>query len=267
MRSLELHEGLERAAHRAILRRLFYLFVAFLPLLTLACASSEKKPSLSDAQLLRQGEEALDDRKYEKAETLLKQFLSEYPASEWAPRAQLSLGRAYYQDEKYVEAKGEFQKFLDLHPKHQSADEAHFYLGLTYFAETDTVDRDQASTQRALTEFQTLLKEAPDSRYAKEAKEKIKMCQEKLSGHECFVGRYYFRKGNYQAAIGRFKSLLSRYPGTPVDEESLYYLGESLYRLKEPGEAARVFLLLLERYPDSEHKEEVRIRLAGIEGF
>ncbi len=249
------------------MRKLFYLFLAFLPLLTLACASSEKKPSLSDAELLRQAEEALDDRKYEKAETLLKQFQSEYPASEWAPRAQLNLGRAYYQDEKYVEAKGEFQKFLDLHPKHLSADEAHFYLGLTYFAEIDTVDRDQAPTQRALTEFQGLLKEAPDSRYAREAKEKIKICQEKLAGYEFFVGRYYFRKGNYQSAIGRFKYLLSRCPGTPVDEESLYYLAESLYRLQEPGEAARVFLLLLEKYPDSEHKGEVRTRLAAIEGL
>jgi len=249
------------------MKKLCLLFLAFVSLLTLACASSDKKPSLSDAQLLRQAEEALDDRKYERAETLLKQLLSEYPASEWAPRAQVNLGRAYYQDEKYVEAKGEFQKFLDLHPKHQSAAEAHFYLGLTYLAEVDTVDRDQAPTQRALAEFQTLFKEAPDSRYAKEAKEKIKICQEKIAGHEFFVGRYYFRKGNYQAAIGRFKYLLSHYPGTPVDEESLYYLAESLYRLEERGEAARVFLLLLERYPDSEHKGEVRTRLATIEGF
>jgi outer membrane protein assembly factor BamD len=236
-------------------------------LLLFSCASPPKKPALSDAQLLKQAEEALEDREYEQAETLLKRFLSEYPASEWAPRAQLDLGKTYFQDKKYVEAKAEYQKFLDLHPKHQLADEAHFYLGLTHFAEIDTVDRDQAPTQRALTEFQTMLQEAPDSRYAKEAREKIRICQEKLAGHEFFIGHFYFRKGRYQAAVGRFKYLQSHYPGTPVDERTLYYLGESLYRLQEPAEAARVLVLLLERYPNTEYKLEVRSRLVAIEGF
>jgi len=249
------------------MKKLCLLFLAVVPLLALACASSEKKPALSDAELLREAEEALDDREYEEAQSLLKRFLSEYPASEWAPRAQLDLGRAYYQDEKYIEAKAEFQKFLDLHPKHQSAEEAHFYLGLTHFADVDTVDRDQAAAQRAMAEFQILLKEAPDSRYAREAKEKIKICQEMLAGHEFFVGRFYFRKGSYRAAIARFRHSMSHYPGTPVEEKTLYYLGESLYRLNAPEDAVRIFLLLLERYPDSEYKGEVRTRLAAIKGY
>jgi outer membrane protein assembly factor BamD len=250
------------------MRRLIPLFFLLVSLFfLLSCAGSEKKPVLSDVQLLQQAEEALSDRDFEKAVTLLKRLLSEYPASEWAPRAQLDLGKAYYQDEKYVEAKAEYQKFLDLHPKHESADEAHFFLGLCYFAETDTVDRDQSVTQRALTEFQSVIREAPDSRYAKESKEKIRSCQEDLAGHEFFVGRFYFRKGRYQAAIGRFRYLLSHYPGTPVDERTLYYLGESLYQLKEAVEAARVFVLLLARYPDSEYKPDVRARLAALEGY
>jgi TolA-binding protein len=52
-----------------------------------------------------------------------------------------------------------------------------------------------------------------------------------------------------------------------VEEKMLYYLGESLYRLQEPEDAARIFLLLLERYPDSEYKGEVRTRLAAIKGY
>lgn len=232
--------------------------------LLFACAGSDKKPVLSDAQLLQQAEEALAAKKYEKAEGLLKKLMAEYPASDWIPRARLDLGRAYYEDEKYPEAKAEYQKFLDLHPRHQLIDEAHYYLGLSYFAEISTVDRDQSSTQRALAEFQALLKEAPDSRYASEAREKIKLCQEKLAGHELFVGRFYFRKGKYNAACGRLRYLLSHYPGTSVEEDALYYLGESYYRLKEKEKATYTFLALLERYPDSDYASEVRVRLAEL---
>lgn len=250
------------------MKRVSLLFLAFVFLLLLpSCKGPEKKTGLSDAQLLQQAEEALSAKKHEKAVTLLKQLQSEYPASEWAPRAQLDLGRAYYEDEKYIEAKAEFQKFLDLHPKHELAEEAHYYLALTYFAEIEIIDRDQTPAQRALTEFQTALKEAPDSRHAEEAKGNIKICQEKLADHEFFIGRFYFRKGKYAAAVGRFRYLMSRYPGTPVEEKTLYYLGESLYRLEEPEDAARVFLLLLERYPDSEYRGDARARLAAIEGY
>lgn len=238
--------------------------LGFLLLLS-SCAGSEKKVALSDAQILQQAEEALAAKKYQKAQDLLRRMMSEYPASEWIPRARLALGRAYYEDKKYLEAKAEYQKFLDLHPRHQLVDEAHYYLGLTHFVEISSIDRDQSPAQRALTEFQTVLKEAPDSRYASEAKEKIKICQDKLAGHEFFVGRFYFRKGKYEAASGRFKYLLSHYPGTNLEEKTLYYLGESFYRLKEQEDAASTFLQLLERYPSSGYAAQVRNRIMSMQ--
>ncbi|MDH7499891.1 MAG: outer membrane protein assembly factor BamD [candidate division NC10 bacterium] len=233
-------------------------------LLLCSCFGPEKKPVLSDAQLLQQAEEALAAKKYEKAQELLKKLMAEYPASEWIPRAQLVLARSYYEQKKYPEAKAEYQKFLDLHPRHRMVDEAHYYLGLAHFAEISTIDRDQSPARRALAEFQALLREAPDSRYAPEAQEKIKVCQEKLAGHEFFVGHFYFRRGKYHAACGRFKYLLSHYPETRSEEKALYYLGESYFRLQDKEEATRTFLRLLERYPDSDYLSEVRLRLAQM---
>lgn len=231
-----------------------------------SCAGPEKKAVLSDAQILQQAEEALAAKKYQEAQDLLKRLMSEYPASEWIPRAQLGLGRAYYEDKKYLEAKAEYQKFLDLHPQNPYADEAHYYLGLTHFAEIASVDRDQSPAQRAASEFRTVLKDAPDSRYAAPAKEKLKVCEDRLAGHEFFIGRFYFRKGKYQAASGRFKYLLSHYPETAMEEKALYYLGKSLYRLEESEEANRAFLQLLQKYPNSEHAAEVQRHLAEAEG-
>ena len=229
-----------------------------------SCASSEKKAVPSDAQMLLQAEELLAAKKYEKAQTLLKELMSQYPASDWIPRAQLDLGRAYYEDKKYLEAKAEYQKFLELHPQHQRVDEAHYYLGLTHDAEFRSVDRDSSPVQRALMEFQTVLKEAPDSRYAPEAKEKSNICRQRLAAHEFFVGRFYFRKGKYDAALGRFKYLVSHYPESEVEEETLYYQGESLYRLEDSEGAGSAFLQLVERFPNSEYVSKARRRLAEL---
>ena len=159
-----------------------------------SCASSEKKAVPSDAQMLLQAEELLAAKKYEKAQTLLKELMSQYPASDWIPRAQLDLGRAYYEDKKYLEAKAEYQKFLELHPQHQRVDEAHYYLGLTHDAEFRSVDRDSSPVQRALMEFQTVLKEAPDSRYAPEAKEKSKYLPTETGGTRVLCGKILLPK-------------------------------------------------------------------------
>jgi len=239
--------------------------IAVLAFLICSCAGAAKKPVATDAELLQQAEEALAAKKYEKAEALLKKLMVEYPASDLVPRARLALGRVYYLAKKYPEAKAEIQKFLDLHPKHERSDEAHYYLGLVEFSEISSVDRDQSPARRALTEFETVLREAPDSRFAADAREKIEVCQEKLAGHELFVGRFYFRRGKYQAAVARFRYLLSHYPEGRSGEEALYYLGESYYRLKRMEEAKSAFRRLLEQYPDSRRLPDARRRLAELE--
>lgn len=243
------------------------LLISGAALLLFACSGAEKKVTQSDAELLQQGEEALAKKDYEKAQTLFKQLMSQYPASEWIPRAQLNLARAYYEDEKYVEAKAEYQKFLDLHPRHPQADEAHYYLGLTHFAELNSKDRDPMTAQRAVTEFQTVLRDAPDSRFAADAKERIGVCQLRMAEHEYFVGRFYFRKGKYRAASWRFQYLISHYPGTRMEEKALYYLGESLYKLKEGEAAGSAFQQLMDRFPNTEYGGKVRGRLEAIKSL
>jgi len=233
-------------------------------LLLSSCASSEKKAVASDAEMLLQAEELLAAGKHEKAQILLKELMSQYPASDWMPRAQLDLARAYYEDKKYLEAKAEYQKFLDLHPQHQRVDEARYYLGLTHEAEFQTADRDPSPVQRALTEFEMVLKEAPDSQYAPEAKEKTTICRQRLAAHEFFVGKYYFQKGKYDAALGRFKYVFSHYPESEVEEKTLYYRAECLYRLEDQEGAGAAFLQLLEKFPNSEYRTKATRRLAEL---
>lgn len=226
------------------------------------CASTPKKePVRSDKEIYQEAERKLERKKYEQAREDLGKILTQYPESDLAPLAKLSIARAYYRERKYEEARTEYLKFLDLHPQHERADEVHYFLGLTYFDQINSVDRDQSSTQKALDHFQTLTDAMPDSPYAQEAARKSEICRKKLAEKELYVGTFYFNRGRYEAALHRFKVVLGKYPGLGLDDQALYYVGESLWRLDQKERAKEAFQHLLQEHPDSRFAYEAGKRL------
>jgi len=205
----------------------------------------------SDQDLLRSAEANIQSRRYDQARKDAQQLLNQYPESDLQAAARLAAGRAFYLEKKYDEAKAEFQRFLELYPQNDRVDEAHYYLGMSYFRQTDTPDRDQTFAKKALDEFNIILTQMPDSQFAGDAREKRLICRRKLAEHEMVVGQFYFDRDQYNAAAGRFTALLTEYPDTGVDDQALYYLGESLWRLEQRDAARRSFQRLVEEYSQS----------------
>ena len=77
-------------------------------------------------------------------------------------------------------------------------------------------------------------------------------CRRQLAQRELYVGKFYFNRGAYNAAIKRFETILKEYPGSEYDDQALYYLGESLWELEQKGAARAAFERLLSQFPDSE---------------
>ena len=180
------------------------------------------------------------------------------------PKVILKRAEAYYEKGDYIEAIGEYQHFIDLHPFHEWADYALFKLGISYFQQMRTIDRDPEPVQKALQTFQKLLSVYPQTKYAEDAKKKIKVCREALVKHQLYVGRFYFKKAAYPAAIVRFRQLLETYTDLPQTEEALYYLGLSYYYQGEADEALSRLEELLDRYPETLHRKETQQLLARI---
>jgi len=205
----------------------------------------------SDQDLLRAAEANIQSRRYDQARKDAQQLLNQYPDSDLQAAARLTAGRAFYLEKKYDEAKAEFQRFLELYPQNERVDEAHYYMAMSYFRQADTADRDQTFTKKALEEFNLILTQMPDSQYAGDSREKRQICRRKLAEHELYVGKFYFEREQYSAAAGRFSALLAEYPDTGVDDQALYYLGESLWSLEQRDPARRAFLRLVEDYSQS----------------
>jgi outer membrane protein assembly factor BamD len=215
--------------------------------------SRRDEPSAgSDQELLSRAESALTRKKGDEGRKNLQRLINQFPESELVPMARLNLGRSYFNEKRYEEARAEYQRFLELFPQHERLDEARYYIGLSYFQQMEKTDRDQSLAKKAIAEFQTLTNESRDSQYAPDARAKLAKCRRQLAEKELYIGKFYFNRGSYGAAIKRFETLLKDYSGSGYDDEALYYLGESLWVLEQKAAARTTFERLISQYPDSD---------------
>ena len=215
----------------------------------------------SDQELMRSAEGQLQRGRYEDARKDLQRLMNQYPDSDLVTSARLGTARALYQEKKYDEARAEYQRFLELHPQHERADEAHYYLGMAYVRAADAPDRDQTYTKKGLEEFTLLVRQMPDSQFVPDARQRIVAARRKLAEKDLYVGRFYFDRGSYAAAVGRFKSLLANYDAAGSDDQALYFLGESLWRLEQKDEACAAFQRLVQEHSQSEYAPAAAKRL------
>jgi outer membrane protein assembly factor BamD len=206
----------------------------------------------SDQELVRAAETQMQRGRYEDARKDLQRLMNQYPDSELVAVARLGTAKALYLDKKYDEARTEYQRFLELHPQHDRADEAHYYLGMAYIRGADSPDRDQTATKKGLGELELLIRQMPDSQYVPDARQRIAAARRKLAETEVYVGRFYFDRGHYAAAAGRFERVLADYGAAGLDDQALYFLGESLWRLEQKDQARTAFQRLVHDDPRSE---------------
>lgn len=193
---------------------------------------------------------------FEGAVEAFEEIKSRYSFTTYAPLAELRLADIHFKREEYTEALSEYDSFIKLHPNHKEVPYAIYKMGLSYFNQIGGVDRDTTAPEGALANFETLLSRFPDSEFSKSATEKINSCKDLLSGNELYVGKFYFKKENYEAAIKRFQMALERYPGHGPKEEALLYLGKSYLAEGNEVKGRELLKNLVSAFPDSEEAKE-----------
>ena len=121
---------------------------------------------------------------------------------------------AYQKAGKGPEAVAAARRYLQLHPGTKEAAQAQQIIAASYFDRVSSPSRDQGETKKAIAELETLMRRYPNSEYTEEAKRRIKLRAIRLRRREMSVGRYWQKKGNYLAAVNRFKTVVSDYQQT-----------------------------------------------------
>lgn len=219
-----------------------------------ACGGDEEKPYVEEkvAPLYNGAMNDLQQQDYKTAAKQFDQVELQHPYSVWATKAQLMAGYAYYQANDYDSAVVALDRFIRLHPGNRDIAYAYYLKALCYYERISDVGRDQSFTEDALTTLQDVVRRFPDSKYARDAKLKIDLTRDHLAGKDMAVGRFYLERGDYLAAINRFKTVVEKYQTTTHVPEALHRMVEAYTALGDMHEARRIAAVLGHNYPGSE---------------
>lgn len=239
-----------------------YILVLGLALFLTACGGKGDKAVLTEDQptkpvevLYNEAADALDAEEYRRAARLFEDVERQYPYSKWATKAQLMAAFAAFQDDRYDEAVFAIDRFTELHPGNEDIDYAYYLKALAYYEQISDVARDQAMTERALKAFETLITRFPNSEYTRDSKLKRDLTLDHLAGKEMEIGRYYLNRNQINAAINRFRTVVTKYQTTTHTPEALHRLVEAYLTLGLRTEATRVAAVLGHNYPGSKWYE------------
>jgi outer membrane protein assembly factor BamD len=195
------------------------------------------------------GAKKLDDHHWTEAVDYFDEVERQHPYSEWSRRSILMEAYAYYEANNYDDAISTADRFVQLYPGSPQAAYAFYLKSICYFEQIMDVQRDQGSTQNALSQLRQVTERYPNTDYAEDARLKIDMVNDQLAGKEMSVGRWYLRNNQPLAAAGRFKVVVDKYQTTSHTPEALYRLTETYLTLGLTEEAKRNAAVLGYNFP------------------
>lgn len=254
------------------------LILAASLLFVINCGSKKVPKDMTDEQLYDSAMEEMTgdkggfpwvfkSRDYDSIFAYLKEVQIRYTYSPYATLAELRTGDVFFQRGDFEQAAIEYEEFLKRHPGHREAAYATYRLALSNYKEVRSPDRDPTYTRQALEWFNTFLEKYPDSPLAPDAREKIIKCRNRLAKREIYIGNFYSRRDNYEAAADRYKIVVTDYSDTSRYGEALYLMGRA-YAKSDQYELARQALnRLVQEFPnDNKYHNKASSLLNDIQG-
>jgi outer membrane protein assembly factor BamD len=190
-----------------------------------------------------------------KFEELKSSFPDSPPFTVWA---ELKTGDCHFLKEEYVEAIAAYEEFKKTHPSHEEIPYVQFQIGMSYFNQMRSLDRDQTPTKKALSSFEYLIASHPPGLFTEKAREKVAVCKKRLADHEFYIGNFYYKQGQFEAAASRFEGLLEKFPRLSEEDETLCLLGKSYLELDQWKKAEAALRKVVAEYPKSPHFKEAK---------
>ena len=232
---------------------------------------------------------AMDQMKHnhmDQARIILQTLINTYPDSEYIARAKLAVGDSWYAEggsAALAQAENEYKDFETFFPNMPEAAEAQLKIANIHYRQMEKPDRDFTHAMRAEEEYRNLINQYPDSKLVPEAKDRLREVQEVLAEREFLIGRFYFLRESWAAAIARLQSVVDDYPLYSGADDALFLLGSAYERqidairaskfdevakgkmIKEFGDkAAAAYARIVTRYPATDRAGDARKRLEAL---
>ena len=279
-------------------RRLPVLILLGILAFSAACTNKKVKNPIAavdskqpDKVLFDRAMDALKHNRFDVARLTLQTMINTYPDSEFIARAKLGVADSWYAEggsAALAQAEVEYNDFKTFFPNMPEAAEAQLKIANIHYQQMEKPDRDFTHALRAEQEYRALIMGWPDSKLVPEAKQRLMEVQEVLADREFGIGRFYYLRPAYPAAIARLRSLVDRYPLYSKADEALYLLGQSYeqqiammdrqkfeegspawkaregFRKDATDKAAEAYTRILQRYPAMAWAGDAKDRLEAL---
>lgn len=186
-----------------------------LALLLAGCAAGTMPAVHSEAERLALGRRALDRHEYNIAIELLKSYVTNNAGGAEVDHAIELLGEAYLRLHEWSDAQAQFDRVVRDFPESDSAGAASWHLGEAIWGQSRGPDFDQENTHKALTQWQTYLRDYPGHWANGVARVRVEKARTRLADQYVDHARLYLRNGLNEPARRWFQRTLDEYGDTP----------------------------------------------------
>ena len=202
------------------------IFIMLILATAFGCAHDQEQRK-SAQELFDEAKLLASKNKIEKATETFMEVRTYYPGDELARKSLLATADLNFDEELYDTALESYKEYRLLYPTDLDASYSLYKIGMCYFSQINTFDRDQEETVQAIKTFKDFLRSYPDSPYVSDAQQQLASAKLTLARHYIYIGKFYLKKKNKDAACKRFLEVQRQYPGIGLDEELEALIGKS----------------------------------------
>ncbi len=218
------------------------------------------------------GVDLLKDGAYPEAEKFFERVKTKYPFSKYSALSDLRLADVKFEQKAWAEAIEAYNDFVRLHPTHEEVDYAEYRVGKAFLEDAPgdfalfppAYEKDQRQVERAATALQAFLEKHAASKHAADAKKLLDEARGRLANHEWYVGEFYFKRGKWAGAAGRYEALVEKYPGSRHEAEALLKLAEACVKIDEKHRARTALQKLIVSHPQDPRRPRAEELLAKL---
>lgn len=187
---------------------------------------------------------------YDEAIECYEIFKSRFANTPYAQDAALRIADSHFQKKDYLLAADAYLDFVKIYPLHPKSDYAYYRAGLSYLKEAPKpIDRDQKNLEKAKEQLEIAKRHAFQGEYRSAIEEALTETNRRLAERTYYIGRFYYRTGEYLAAVARLEELNQNFPESPKIPKSLYLLTKSHLKLGDKDRARETVEKMGFNYP------------------
>lgn len=253
---------INKKSAKSILRHL-YIF-SIVPLL-LSCSGSDVTQNLTAEEYFERGKMKFDEGSYLEAISDFEVVKIQFMGSDVADDAQFYLAECHFQRGEYLLAAEEYRALKRNMSVSSFIPLTQYKIGLSCYQLAPKSSLDQRFTLQAINEFQAFIEYNPNHELVPDAEVKIKELNSRLAQKLYDTAVLYMKMEYYKAAILYFSAVIEKYHDTPFAETALLGKVQALVARKKYAEAESEIVKFLDKYSNSQFKNEAESLRKEIE--